>query len=97
MEVGKFNRYLLFHHAKNHAAQDRAPYCSNPANHRHQQDGNAGLESKHVAGINERSATRVDAAGTTSEPSGNRVNPELGGIGIYADVGRRVLILLDGA
>ena len=88
---------LFFHNAKNHAAHHGAPYCTDPANHRHEQDGDAGLEGEDVARIKEGRAAGVNAAGNTGKPRGNGMDPQLGSVGIHAQIGGSVLILLDGA
>src|SRR5215831_13286395 len=46
MEIGEADHQLLFHNAKDHAAQNRAPHRADPADHRHQQYGNAGLKGE---------------------------------------------------
>ena len=66
---------FFFHHAKNHAAQHRAPHGANSADYRHEQDGDAGLESKDVTGIKECGAARVDASSNSSEAGGDGVDP----------------------
>src|SRR6516225_660076 len=56
MEVGKVGNQLLFHRTKDHSAQHRSPNRADATDHRHQQNGNAGLEGEHVSRIEERGA-----------------------------------------
>src|SRR6185312_16818552 len=97
MEVGEFYRYLLFHDHKNPPAQNRSPDRANTADHRHQQNGDAGGKSEYIAGIEESGASRIDAASDAGKARGDSVDPQLGSVWIYAEIGSGILILFNGA
>src|SRR5215472_10641293 len=62
MEVGKVGDQFLFHHTKYHSAQHRSPNRADAADHRDQQNRDAGLKSEHVSRIEERGTAGIDAA-----------------------------------
>src|SRR6185312_6447002 len=95
MEVGKIHRYLFFHDHKNDSTEHRPPDGADAANDRHEQNIDAGLESEYVSGIEKSGAPCVDSACDPSEAGGDGVNPELGSVGIDAQISSGVLVLLD--
>ena len=95
MKVREIYGNLLFYDDKNDSSQHRPPDSPNAADHRHEQDVNAGLEGKDIARIKEGCAPRINTAGDAGEPGGNSVDPELGGVKIHSQVGGGILVLLD--
>src|SRR5947209_9105574 len=52
MDLGKVRYQFFLHNTKNQSTQDCAPYGANTANHRHEQNRNAGSKSKHALRVN---------------------------------------------
>ena len=77
MDIGEVDYKLLFHHTKNDTAQHRAPNRPDAANHRDQQNIDAGLKRKYVAGINECVIACIKTACYAGERGAYGMNPEL--------------------
>ena len=97
MGILKMDGEFLLHHAEDHSSQHRSPHGPDPADHRHQKDRDAGLESENITRINEGVIAGISSASHPGEAGRNRVNPQLGRVGIHAQAGGGVLVLLDGA
>src|ERR1051325_4999974 len=97
MKVREIYGDLLFHDDKNDSSQHRPPDSANAPDHGHQQDVDAGLEGKDIAGIKKGCTSRINTSGDPGEPGGNSVDPQLGSVRIYSEVGSGILVLLDGA
>ncbi len=96
MDVGEIGDQLFFDSAENYSAQHRAPDRANASDYRHEQNGNAGLKSKYVSGIEECCAARVHAAGNSHQRSRQRMDFQLGVVRVHAQISGGIFILLDG-
>jgi len=97
MDLGKVGHQLLLHNSEDQTSQHRAPDCPDPANYRHQQDVNAGLEGEYPGRIDKGGITRKYATGNSRQAGCDGVDGQLVSERIHAQVGRRIFILLDRA
>src|SRR5258708_40342804 len=96
MNPGEPGDQTCLYENKTHTAEHRAPHRADATDDRHEKDEDTHVEGKYILRINDRRAMSVDASGDTGEGRADGVYPQLGAVGIDAEVGGRVLILADG-
>src|SRR5579864_45304 len=101
MDLRKLDYNFLLYDAENGAAQHWSPHSSYSANYRHEQNGNPGGEGEYSTRAARRIyidvVARMQSSGHAGQGSGNGVGPQFESIGIHAQLGRRILVLLDRA
>ena|SRR5215831_14672116 len=95
MNLREVGDELLFDDSEHYTAKHRSPDSSNSANHRRQQNVNAGLKCKYTLRVNECCVACEDSASNPSHRSGYRMNRQLVFEGIDADIAGRIFVLFD--